>query len=143
MLVTAHWSASGPSRLNDYHIEFAATTPISENLLAGCRKATTPENVDWASLRAAFTVWKNTAGLKEGYVTGLEPSTSYPNARPFENARNRIVTLPPGGSHVVETTLELLDSAQGVAAVEAEIKALQKIAPTIHRRPVEPFAPEG
>jgi hypothetical protein len=91
----------------------------------------------------AFTVWKNTAGLKEGYVTGLEPSTSYPNARPFEKARNRIVTLPPGGSHVVETTLELLDSAQDVAAIEAEIKALQKTAPTIHKTPIEPFAAEG
>lgn len=92
----------------------------------------------------AFTVWKNTAGLKEGYVTGLEPSTSYPNARPFEAARNRILTIPPGGSHVVETTLEVLDTADGVKAVEAEVKALQaKGAPTIHPKPVEPFAPEG
>jgi hypothetical protein len=92
----------------------------------------------------AFTVWKNTAGLKEGYVTGLEPSTSYPNARPFEKARKRVLTLPPGGSHVVETTLEVLDSAKAVAAVEAEIKSLQaKGAPTVHPRPVEPFAPEG
>jgi len=91
----------------------------------------------------AFTVWKNTASLKEGYVTGLEPATSYPNARPFEKARNRIHTLPPGGSHVVETTLELHDSADGVAMVEAEIKALQKGTPTVHGKPVEPFASEG
>jgi hypothetical protein len=91
----------------------------------------------------AFTVWKNTAGLKEGYVTGLEPATSYPNSRPFEAARNRIVTLPPGGSHVVETTLELLASGDEVKAVEAEIKALQKAAPTIHLKPVEPFTAEG
>ena len=90
----------------------------------------------------AFTVWKNTAGLKEGYVTGLEPSTSYPNARPFEKARGRVLTLPPGGSHVVETTLEFHDSAQAIAAVEAEIERIQaKGAPTIHPRPVEPFAP--
>jgi hypothetical protein len=92
----------------------------------------------------AFTVWKYTAGLKEGYVTGLEPSTSYPNARPFEKARERVLTIPPGGSHVVETTLEVLDSAEGVQTVEAEIRALQaKGAPTVHPRPVEPFAPEG
>lgn len=90
----------------------------------------------------AFTVWKNTAGLKEGYVTGLEPSTSYPNARPFEEARGRVPVLPPGGSRVVETTLEFLDSPSAVAAVEAEVKALQaKGAPTVHGRPVEPFAP--
>jgi hypothetical protein len=92
----------------------------------------------------AFTVWKNTAGLKEGYVTGLEPSTSYPNARPFEAARKRILTIPPGGSHVVETTLEVLDTADGVKAVETEVRALQaKGSPTVHAGPVEPFAPEG
>jgi hypothetical protein len=91
----------------------------------------------------AFTVWKSTAGLKEGYVTGLEPATSYPNAKPFEKARGRVPTLPPGGSRVVETTLEILDTAEGVAAIEAEVKALQsKGSPTIHSRPVEPFAPE-
>ena len=91
-----------------------------------------------------FTVWKNTAGPNEGYVTGLEPSTSYPNARPFEAARGRIVTLPPGGSHVVDTTLEYLDSAEAVARVESEVDRLRAgTTPTIHPRPVEPFAPEA
>ena len=95
----------------------------------------------------AFTVWKNTAGLKEGYVTGLEPATSYPNARPFEKARDRILTIPPGGSHIVETTLEVLDGkpAEAVKSVEAEGQALQAkgSTPTVHPRPVEPFAPEA
>ena len=40
----------------------------------------------------AFTLWKNTGGLRDGYVTGLEPGTNYPNPRPFEQARNRVVT---------------------------------------------------
>ncbi len=39
----------------------------------------------------AFTLWKNTAGLRDGYVTGLEPGTNYPNPRPFEQSRNRVV----------------------------------------------------
>lgn len=91
-----------------------------------------------------FTLWKNTSGLKEGYVTGLEPATNYPNARPFEKARGRVVTIPPGGKHVTETTLELLEGADLVAKAEAEIKALQEQgAPTIHKEPVEPFAPEA
>ena len=34
-----------------------------------------------------FTLWKNTAGLRDGYVTGLEPGTNYPNPRPFEQAQ--------------------------------------------------------
>ena len=73
----------------------------------------------------AFTLWKNTGGLRDGYVTGLEPGTNYPNARPFEKAHNRVVTLPVDGRYVAETTLEVLTTAEAVAAVEAEIKTLQ------------------
>src|SRR5262249_58314011 len=56
----------------------------------------------------AFTLWKNTAGLRDGYVTGLEPGTNFPNPRPFEEARGRTLTLPVGGSYVTETTLEVV-----------------------------------
>jgi hypothetical protein len=92
----------------------------------------------------AFTLWKNTAGLRDGYVTGLEPGTNYPNPLPFEKARNRVVTLPPGGRYTAETTLEVLATAEEVAAVEAEIQRLQaQGAPTVYPRPMEPFAPEG
>ena len=72
-----------------------------------------------------FTLWKNTAGLRDGYVTGLEPATNYPNPRPFEKARNRIVTLPVDGRYVVEITLEVLTTRDAVASIEAEIEVLQ------------------
>ena len=92
----------------------------------------------------AFTLWKNTAGLRDGYVTGLEPGTNYPNARPFEQARNRVVRLPVDGRFVAETTLEVLATVEAVAAVEAEIQALQaRGAAKINLKPVEPFAPES
>jgi hypothetical protein len=91
----------------------------------------------------AFTLWKSTGGRRSGYVTGLEPATNYPNARPFEEARRRVVILPPGGTYEVETTLEVLDTEEAVATVEEEIRAMQgRGAATIHRKPVEPFAPE-
>lgn len=91
-----------------------------------------------------FTLWKSTRGLREGYVTGLEPATNFPNPRPFEEARGRVVTLPPDGTYLADTVLEVLDSAEVVAAVEAEIEAIQAQGPpTIHRRPIEPFAPAG
>jgi hypothetical protein len=92
----------------------------------------------------AFTLWKDTGGLRSGYVTGLEPATNYPNPRPFEQARQRVITLPPDGTHEVETILEVLNTEDAVSTVEAEIRALQAQGrPTIHRRPIEPFAPEG
>ena len=28
-----------------------------------------------------FTLWKNTAGPRDGYVSGLEPASNYPNPR--------------------------------------------------------------
>jgi hypothetical protein len=92
----------------------------------------------------AFTLWKNTAGLRDGYVTGLEPGTNYPNPLPFEKARNRVVTLPPGGRYTAETTLEVLASAEEVAAVATAIQGLQaQGGPTVHPRPTEPFAAEA
>ncbi len=92
----------------------------------------------------AFTLWKNTGGLRSGYVTGLEPATNYPNPKPFEQARQRVVTLPPNGTYDVETILEVLNTEEAVAAVEAEIQTLQaRSVPTIHRKPIEPFAPDG
>jgi hypothetical protein len=91
----------------------------------------------------AFTLWKNTGGLRDGYVTGLEPGTNYPNARPFEKARGRVVTLPVDGRLVAETTLEVLTSVEAVGAVEAEIKVLQSQgAPRVNVKPTEPFVPE-
>jgi hypothetical protein len=88
-----------------------------------------------------FTVWKQTGGLKDGYVTGLEPATNYPNPKPFEKDRGRVVQLGPGASQVAETTLEVLGSAQAVAEAEREIERLiDGRAPIIHPGPVEPFA---
>ena len=91
----------------------------------------------------AFTLWKNTAGLRDGYVTGLEPGTNYPNTRPFEQAHGRVVTLPVDGRYVTETTLVVLATTEAVAAAEDEIARLQtQGAATVNRQPAAPFAPE-
>jgi Domain of unknown function (DUF4432) len=92
----------------------------------------------------AFTLWKNTGGLRDGYVTGLEPGTNYPNARPFERARSRVLTLPVDGRHVAETMLEVLVTSEAVKAVENEIGQIQGRKPIkVNPRPTEPFAPAG
>ena len=91
-----------------------------------------------------FTLWKNTRGPREGYVTGLEPATNFPNPKPFEVARGRVVPLPPGGTFLAETTLEVLDEPRAIAAVEEEIRAIQSQGPpTIHPAPAEPFTAAG
>lgn len=91
-----------------------------------------------------LSLWKNTGGLRDGYVTGLEPGVNFPNPRPFEKAQGRVVTIPVDGRHVTETTLEVLSSREAVAAVESEVARLQAQAPAIIRpRPVGPFAVEA
>lgn len=88
-----------------------------------------------------FTLWKQTGGLRDGYVTGLEPATNYPNPTPFEAQRGRIVTLSPGGRYAAATTMDVLDSAEAVAAAEREVDQLRRgRAPVIHPEPIEPFA---
>lgn len=90
-----------------------------------------------------FTLWKNQGGANEGYVTGLEPCSNYPNPKPFEALRKRVRQLAPGETSVAETVLEFAGSAESVAAIEAEIQAIQaKKAPNIYPKPVEPFVSE-
>lgn len=71
-----------------------------------------------------FTQWKNTAALADGYVTGLEPATNYPNPKPFERSRGRVVRLPPGGTWRTRVELEVHDGAEGLDALEKEIASL-------------------
>ncbi|MGB0417042.1 MAG: aldose 1-epimerase family protein [Coraliomargarita sp.] len=83
-----------------------------------------------------FTQWKNTAGSNDGYVTGLEPATNFPNSRRFERARGRVITLAGGESRTTTLTIETLDSKKAVEAAEVEIHALQASAePTILKEP--------
>jgi len=91
-----------------------------------------------------FTVWKNTAAVEDGYVTGLEPATNYPNFKSFERQQGRVRTLPPGGKWEAKWSLEVLDTAAGVADALKEIVTLQaKVRPTIHRAPHPRFSSQA
>jgi len=91
-----------------------------------------------------FTVWKNTAALEDGYVTGLEPATNYPNFKSFERERGRVPLMPPGGKWECTWSLEARDTTQGVTEGLIEIAALQAQAPTVvHRSPHPRFSTQG
>jgi hypothetical protein len=84
-----------------------------------------------------FTLWKNTAGTADGYVTGLEPATNYPNSRRFERQQGRVISLAGGESRTTTLTIDTMDSKEAVAAAEAEIADLQATATgTVHPEPV-------
>jgi hypothetical protein len=88
-----------------------------------------------------FTQWKNTAAQADGYVTGLEPSTSYPNARRFEREKGRVITLKGGESRTTTLTIEALDTKKAISEVEKEIRQLQKtVKGVVHPKPVGKFS---
>jgi len=88
-----------------------------------------------------FTLWKNTAAREDGYVTGLEPATSFPNTRQFERNKGRVPVLKGGESRTTALTVETLESQKAVAAVESEIKALQKSVKLRHHlQPIPAYA---
>lgn len=91
-----------------------------------------------------FTLWKNTAAKADGYVTGMEPATNYPNSRRFERERGRVGSLAGGESRKTKLVIEHLDTKKAVQNAEAEIKQLQKNAKArIHPHPVPSFSESG
>jgi hypothetical protein len=89
-----------------------------------------------------FTVWKNTAALEEGYVTGLEPATNFPNFKTFERKQGRVPVLPPAGHWETSWSIEVHDNAAGVASVLQEIVSLQSQGKAVvHRVPRATYSP--
>jgi Domain of unknown function (DUF4432) len=88
-----------------------------------------------------FTVWKNTAALEDGYVTGLEPATNFPNFKTFERRQGRVPVLPAGTHWETTWSIEVLASAAAVAGVLAEIVSLQAQGKAIiHRIPLPRYS---
>lgn len=88
-----------------------------------------------------FTIWKSTQMAADGYVTGLEPATNYPNARTFEEAQNRVIRLAGGESRRFNLELEIHGNAESVAAAEKAIQVLQgDTKPTVFDQPAAPWS---
>jgi len=88
-----------------------------------------------------FTLWKNTAAKEDGYVTGLEPATNYPNSRRFEREKDRVISLKGGESRTTTLEIENLDTKTAIRKAEAEIKSLQKTAkPKVLQEPSSRFS---
>lgn len=86
----------------------------------------------------AFTIWKNTAAESDGYVTGLEPGTDYPNQRAFERSKGRVVELPGEGTYETDLVFGLLEDADEVAQLKDEIAALSEGKESVVRQEPDP-----
>ncbi len=72
----------------------------------------------------AFTVWKCMGAEADGYVTGLEPGTDYPNNRSFERVHGRVVTLDGGATYAASLTFGLVSGAEPMARLTEEVADL-------------------
>ena len=82
-----------------------------------------------------FIQWKNTGGDNDGYVTGLEPSTNFPNTRSFEEKHGRVVKTESQETIEYRLQLFLLSNQERVQQFEDETKALRRSEPVIDAVP--------
>ncbi|MGC2165567.1 MAG: aldose 1-epimerase family protein [Gallionella sp.] len=81
-----------------------------------------------------FTLWKNTASVRDGYVVGLEPGINFPNPRSYEQVHGRVATLLPGEAREFDLRLEFhVDSASVTKAQHRIAEYQAALLPTIHR----------
>ncbi|MSQ95701.1 MAG: DUF4432 family protein [Gemmataceae bacterium] len=86
-----------------------------------------------------LTLWKNTGHDDDGYVIGIEPGVSFPNARKVERKAGRVPSLKGEASHTMRMDFTLLSGKAGVNASIGRIDDVQKgRAPTINENPGEP-----
>jgi len=72
-----------------------------------------------------FTLWKNRQAAADGYVTGLEPATNYPNTKSFEKEHGRVVVLAPGEARRFDVAIEVHADAAAVTAAERAVASIQ------------------
>jgi Domain of unknown function (DUF4432) len=84
-----------------------------------------------------MTLWKNEAPSKAGYVTGLEPATSFPFPKPVERAAGRVPKLKGGESYQTRVTFTALAQREEVEEAVSSIGKLQQAAPEVQITPMD------
>ena len=85
--------------------------------------------------------WKNSQAEVDGYVTGIEPGTNFPNPKRFEREKGRVVRIEPGKSYRCEQAVEIYNDSEEVKKIRQEIARLQEgKTPLIHSKPNPKFS---
>jgi hypothetical protein len=83
-----------------------------------------------------LTLWKNTSAEADGYVTGLEPGTNYPNNRRVERLAGRVPKLAGGASHSMTLDIAIHKGNGQVEEITRRIADIQGTRqPIIDREP--------
>ena len=125
-----HWSTySAPTPGMPERVYFADLYGDDQHetrVLLRNAKSTHGVSLSWNTQQLpCFSLWKNETALDDGYVTGIEPGTNFPNPRSFEGAKGRVVALAPGATYGMRLRFDFHDSATAVTQAEAAVRALQ------------------
>ncbi len=71
------------------------------------------------------SLWKSTAAVEEGYVTGIEPATGFPNNRRVERRLGRVPKLGAGQSRRFTIDYAVHFGKEAVSQVAGEIARIQ------------------
>ncbi len=135
------WNAYGPETPGSTEVchFFDLAADATGNTMAFLRSADGSQGVSVKFNKRqlpCFTIWKNRQGAIDGYVTGLEPATNYPNPKSFEKAHGRVLALAPGEMRRFEVAIEAHADAAAVTAAERAVAAIQgTIKPEICGKP--------
>jgi Domain of unknown function (DUF4432) len=81
-----------------------------------------------------FSLWKNTDTMGQGYVTGLEPGTSWAYNRTYQRALNRVPTIGPKEQKHFDITYTFLGDKAAVDKALDQVKTILKERPTEVRK---------
>jgi hypothetical protein len=90
-----------------------------------------------------FTLWKNTQAYDDGYCTGLEPGTNFPNFKGFERQHQRVPKLESKASIDFELQLTVHNTSEAVEECRERIMALQTEPAMISHRPLKGWSPHA
>ena len=117
----------------DLHADASNNTSVMLKNGSGTRAARINYNVKQLP---CYSTWKNTTSLTDGYVTGIEPGTNFPNPRTYEAEQQRVVKLAGGSSQKFDVEFEFLDDKASVENAEKETLAFAKgVAPKVYDKP--------
>jgi len=90
-----------------------------------------------------FTLWKKPGALADGYVTGLEPATNYPNPHPFEKEQGRVVRLRSRQTWSNDLRFEVVQGRKAVDAAVRRARGGRRGRPRVYQVPQPGVSPEA
>ncbi len=72
-----------------------------------------------------LVLWKNTQAVEDGYCTGIEPGSSFPNLRTFEREKGRVISLQPQQTVTFDLSFTIAVTNDDVNSLVSEVETLQ------------------